>query len=78
MEAKYSILEWRNGLSQSGISDAGCPRMEEVLRAPAAHGVSSYVIGLCDWGAWSGLIRASETACITDTGHARCVRGTGQ
>ena len=42
MEAKYSILEWRNGLRQSGISDAGCPRMEEVLRAPAAHGVSSF------------------------------------
>ena len=42
MEAKYSILEWRNGLRQSGISDAGCPRMEEVLRAAAAHGVSSH------------------------------------
>ena len=34
MEAKYTILEWRNGLRQSGISGAGCPRMEEVPRAP--------------------------------------------
>ena len=41
MEANYPILEWRIGLRQSGISDLGCPRMEEVLRAPAAHGVSS-------------------------------------
>ena len=24
-----------------GSRDLGCPRMEEVLRAPAAHGVSS-------------------------------------
>ena len=33
--------------SQSGLlgsSDLGCPRMEEVLRAPAAHGVSSIVM----------------------------------
>ena len=29
------------GLRQIGISDIGCPRMEEVLRAPAVHGVSS-------------------------------------
>ena len=41
MEANYPILEWRIGLRQFGISDLGCPRMEEVLRAPAAHGVSS-------------------------------------
>ena len=26
-----------------GSRDLGCPRMEEVLRAPAAHGVSSYL-----------------------------------
>ena len=31
----------RMGIRQFGISDLGCPRMEEVLRAPAAHGVSS-------------------------------------
>ena len=41
MEANYPILERRIELRQSGISDLGCPRMEEVLRAPAAHGVSS-------------------------------------
>ena len=29
------------GLRDPGISDLRCPRMEEVLRAPAAHGVSS-------------------------------------
>ena len=28
-----------------GSRDLGCPRMEEVLRAPAAHGVSSYAFG---------------------------------
>ena len=39
MEVKYPILEWRMGIRQFGISDLGCPRMEEVLRAPAAHGV---------------------------------------
>ena len=44
MEANYSILEWRIGLRQFGISDLGCPRMEEVLRAPAEHGVSSYLL----------------------------------
>ena len=27
-----------------GSRDLGCPRMEEVLRAPAAHGVSSLYI----------------------------------
>ena len=42
MEVKYPILEWRMGIRQFGISDLGCPRMEEVLRAPAAHGVSSF------------------------------------
>ena len=41
MEANYPILEWRIGLRQSGISDLGCPRMEEVLRASAANDASS-------------------------------------
>ena len=36
MEANYPILEWRIGLRQSG--------WKEVLRAPAAHGVSSNII----------------------------------
>ena len=36
MEANYPILEWRIGLRQSG--------WKEVLRAPAAHGVSSIYI----------------------------------
>ena len=44
MEVKYPILEWRMGIRQFGISDLGCPRMEEVLRAPAAHGVSNVSI----------------------------------
>ena len=30
---------------ESGISDLRCPRMEEVLRAAAAHGVSSRATG---------------------------------
>ena len=34
MEVNYPILEWRIGLRQFG--------WKEVLRAPAAHGVSSY------------------------------------
>ena len=46
MEVKYPILEWRMGIRQFGISDLGCSRMEEVLRAPAAHGVSTDVDGV--------------------------------
>ena len=65
MEVKYPILEWRMGIRQFGISDLGCPRMEEVLRAPAAHGVSSKKFVLClIFSELSRLLHALEVLVI--------------
>ena len=45
------------GLRDPGISDLRCPWMEEVLRAPAEHGVSStYLSKKYVFGSFSLLI----------------------
>ena len=71
MEVKYPILEWRMGIRQFGISDLGCPRMEEVLRAPAAHGVSSILLREALFTSESvklGDVRSFVRSCVRPSG----------
>ena len=44
LDLKYQYPGVTHGLRESGISGLGCRRTEEVLRAPAAHGVSKLCV----------------------------------
>ena len=49
-----------------GSRELGCPRMEEVLRAPAAHGVSSNCYSLRQFGLASNIFdRTVDQAGMT-------------